>query len=336
MSSRRMEKSKGYWRLVMAEFLKRRLSVAALVVTILLIGVAVLARYIANDVPIVLKRQGTTYFPSTFDYPELRYVDWRDYVDNLPRGEWVLMPPVAMSPNRTDIFNRLQAPSKEHPMGTDDLGRDVLARMIWGARVSLSVGFIAVGIYVTIGIIAGSIAGYFGGIVDLAISRVVEVVICFPSFFLILTIIALVEKMSIYYLMFAIGVVSWTGVARLIRGEFLKLRTNDFAVAAVALGVPARRVMFRHILPNAVAPVLVSATFGIAGAILVESGLSFLGFGVPPPTPSWGAILSLAQQYVYQAWWLTAFPGAAIFVSILCYNLIGEGLRDAIDPRLRI
>jgi peptide/nickel transport system permease protein len=142
--------------------------------------------------------------------------------------------------------------------------------------------------------------------------------------------------MNIYYLMFAIGIVGWTGVARLVRGEFLKLRVQDFAVAARALGVPTRRVIFRHVMPNAMAPVLVSATFGIAGAILTESGLSFLGFGVPEPTPSWGAILRLAGEYVYTAWWLTAFPGAAIFLSVVCYNLIGEGLRDATDPRLKI
>jgi len=329
-------KSASYWRLVAREFFRRKLSVAALCGVAVFILVALFAPYLANDAPIILKKDGKTYFPSTFDYPELRTIDWPEYMRNLPVGQWALMPPLPIGPERADIFNRLQPPSREHLMGTDDLGRDVLARMIWGSRISLSVGFVAVGIAVVIGIIVGATAGYFGGAVDIVISRVIEIVICFPTFFLLLTIIALVARVNIYYLMFAIGIVGWTGVARLIRGEFLKLRQQEFVVAARALGVPSRRVMFRHILPNAIAPVLVSATFGIAGAILTESGLSFLGFGVPPPTASWGSILSLARQYVYQAWWLTAFPGAAIFLSILCYNLIGEGLRDAVDPRLKV
>lgn len=329
-------KSASYWRLVAREFFRRKLSVAALAGVAAFIFVALFAPYLANDAPIILKRGGRLYFPSTFDYSELRTIDWADYMKNLPVGEWALMPPLPRGPERANIFNRLQAPSREHPMGTDDVGRDVFARMIWGSRISLSVGFVAVGIAVVIGIIVGSAAGYFGGAVDIVISRIIEVVICFPTFFLLLTIIALVARVNIYYLMFAIGIVGWTGVARLVRAEFLKLRKQDFSVAARALGVPAPRIMFRHILPNAIAPVLVSATFGVAGAILTESGLSFLGFGVPPPTASWGSILSLARQYVYQAWWLTAFPGAAIFLSILCYNLIGEGLRDAVDPRLKV
>ena len=337
MSEDGARKSRSYWRLVAREFMRRRLSVAGLAATVVLILVAVFAPYIANDVPIVLTRKGQTYFPSTFDYSQLRSTDWARYVENLPVGEWVLMPPLPIGPNRTNIYgrNRLAAPSREHLMGTDDLGRDVLSRMIWGARISLSVGFVAMGIAVVIGVVVGAIAGYFGGTTDILISRVIEVVMCFPTLFLLLTIIALVEKMNIYYLMLAIGLVSWTGVARLVRGELLRLREHDFAVAARALGVPPHRVIFRHILPNAIAPVLVSATFGIAAAILIESALSFLGFGVPPPTASWGSILSLARQYVYQAWWLTAFPGAAIFFSILCYNLVGDGLRDAVDPRLK-
>jgi len=329
-------KSASYWRLVAREFFRRKLSVAALAGVAAFIFVALLAPYLANDAPIILKRGGRLYFPSTFDYPALRMIDWADYMKNLPVGEWALMPPLPTGPERADIFNRLQSPSREHLMGTDDVGRDVFARMIWGSRISLSVGFVAVGIAVVIGIIVGSAACYFGGAVDIVISRIIEVVICFPTFFLLLTIIALVARVNIYYLMFAIGIVGWTGVARLVRAEFLKLRKQDFSAAARALGVPAPRIMFRHILPNAIAPVLVSATFGVAGAILTESGLSFLGFGVPPPTASWGSILSLARQYVYQAWWLTAFPGAAIFLSILCYNLIGEGLRDAVDPRLKV
>ncbi len=334
--SSRVRKSPSYWRLVAREFLRRRLAMAALIVTAVLVIIALAAPYLANDAPIALHWKGKWYFPSTFDYAELRGTDWVVFYSQMTSEDWALVPPIPYSPRKADLFLRLQAPSSEHLLGTDDLGRDVLSRMIWGGRVSLSVGFVAVGIAVLIGVAVGAAAGYFGGLSDIVISRLIEVVICFPTFFLILIIIASVRRMNIYYLMLAIGIVGWTGVARLVRGEFLKLREQDFAVAARALGVPSRRIMFRHVLPNAIAPVLVSATFGIAGAILTESGLSFLGFGVPPPTASWGSILSLARQYVYQAWWLTVFPGAAIFLSVLCYNLIGEGLRDAVDPRLKV
>ena len=327
---------RSYWGLVRREFMRRPLAVGALGAVVILVLVAVFAPYLADDAPIILRHNGRIYFPSTFSYREFQTTDWAQFVDRLQVGDWVLMPPVPRGPGTTDIAGFLSRPSREHLCGTDDLGRDVLARMIWGSRISLSVGFVAVGIAVLIGIVLGAVAGYFGGAIDIVISRIIEVVICFPVFFLILIIIALVPKMSIFYLMFAIGIVGWTGVARFVRAEFLKLRGQDFAVAATALGAPALRIIFRHILPNAMAPVLVSATFGVAGAILTESALSFLGFGVPPPTASWGSILSLARQYVYEAWWLTAFPGAAIFMSVLCYNLIGEGLRDAVDPRLKV
>lgn len=327
---------RSYQALVTREFAKRRMAVAALAVTLTLVAVALAAPFLANDAPIALRQNGSWHFPSTLNTGQFRATDWPEYVDNLPEGDWVLMPPVQAGPNSAMILDRLEPPSSEHLMGTDDLGRDVFSRMIWGARISLSVGFVAVGIAVFIGVIVGAVAGYFGGIVDIVVSRIIEIVICFPMFFLVLIIIAVVPKMNIYYLMFAIGIVGWTGVARLVRGEFLKLREQDFTVAAKALGAPVTRIIFRHILPNAIGPVLVSATFGIAGAILMESGLSFLGFGVPPPVASWGSILAQARDYVYTAWWLTAFPGAAIFISVLCYNLIGEGLRDAVDPRLKL
>ena len=209
----------------------------------------------------------------------------------------------------------------------------MLARMIYGARISLSVGFVAVSIAAVIGVILGSVAGYFGGIVDHIINRLIEIILTIPTFFLIIAIIAFLPP-SIYNIMAVIGLTGWTGIARLVRAEILKLKKMEFVLAARALGASHARIISRHLLPNAMAPVLVSVVFGIAGAILTESSLSFLGFGVPPPTPSWGDILSQSRDYIEFAWWLTIFPGLAIFTSITAYNLVGEGLRDAMDPKL--
>ena len=206
--------------------------------------------------------------------------------------------------------------------------------MIWGGRVSLSVGIVAVAIYVTIGIVVGSLAGYFRGMCDLIVSRIIEVVICFPAFFLILTIVALIGP-GLFNIMVVIGLTGWTGIARLVRGEFLRLVDQEFVLAGRALGYSPLRLIFRHVLPNALAPVLVSATFGVAGAILTESALSFLGLGITVPTPSWGGILADGRSALTRAPWLIHFPGLAIFVTITSYNLVGEALRDAADPRLR-
>ncbi|WP_162130592.1 ABC transporter permease [Schlesneria paludicola] len=224
--------------------------------------------------------------------------------------------------------------SGPHWLGTDEAGRDVLCRIIWGGRVSLSVGLVAVAIYVAIGIVVGAIAGYFRGVPDLVISRLIEVMICFPTFFLILTIVAFFGP-SIMNIMVIIGLTGWTGIARLVRGEFLRLVDQEFVLAGRALGYSPIRIIFRHVLPNAMAPVLVSATFGIAGAILTESALSFLGLGISKPTPSWGGLLADGREALLHAPWLIHFPGLAIFITITAYNLMGEALRDASDPRLR-
>ncbi len=240
----------------------------------------------------------------------------------------------SIDPTAIDISKSLQPPSWEHPMGTDDLGREVLVRMLYGARISLLVGFVAVGISTLIGILCGALAGYYGGWIDAVIMRFVDIMLCFPTFFLILAVIAFLDP-SIWNIMIVIGLTSWMGVARLVRAEFLSLRERDFVLAAQVLGASDARLIFRHILPNALSPVLVSATLGVAGAILTESALSFLGIGVQPPTPSWGNMLIVGKQTLGSAWWLSVLPGLAILITVLGYNLLGEGIRDALDPRLK-
>lgn len=240
----------------------------------------------------------------------------------------------SIDPAAIDVSKSLQPPSWEHPLGTDDLGREVLVRMLYGARISLLVGFVAVGISTLIGILCGALAGYYGGWVDAVMMRFVDIMLCFPTFFLILAVIAFLEP-SIWNIMIVIGLTSWMGVARLVRAEFLSLRQRDFVLAAQTLGASDGRLIFRHILPNALSPVLVSATLGVAGAILTESALSFLGIGVQPPTPSWGNMLIIGKQTLGSAWWLSVFPGLAILITVLGYNLLGEGIRDALDPRIK-
>jgi peptide/nickel transport system permease protein len=247
----------------------------------------------------------------------------------------VLTPYIApYDPNIIDVDKILMPPSWEHLFGTDDLGRDVFTRMLYGAGISLKVGFVAVGIAVLVGVFLGAIAGYYGGWIDIIIMRFVDIMLCFPSFFLILAVIAFMEP-SIFNIMVVIGLTSWMGITRLVRAEFLTLKERDFVLAEKAMGADNFRIIFVHILPNAMAPVLVAATLGIASAVLVESALSFLGIGVQPPTPSWGNILTQGQSVLGIAWWLSFFPGMAILVTVLGYNLLGEGIRDAIDPRLK-
>lgn len=225
-------------------------------------------------------------------------------------------------------------------LGTDELGRDVFARMLQGSFVSLAVGFIAVGISVFIGILLGGLSGFYGNVklgiitVDTLIMRFTDVMLCFPTFFLILTVVALLGQ-SILNIMVVIGLTSWMGTARFVRAEFLALRKQDFVVAATSLGLPERRIIFRHMVPNAIAPVLVSATIGVATAILTESALSFLGFGVQPPDATWGNILADGKGFIFDAPWLFFIPGIAILVVVLAFNLVGEGLREAMNPKLR-
>lgn len=255
-----------------------------------------------------------------------------------------LKPPFSV-PNRQVVPREVQPRLGIYPFGTDELGRDVFARMLEGSFVSLSVGFVAVGIAVAIGLAVGGIAGYYGRVpiglgrfrlmtVDTLITGLIDVMLSFPAFFLILTVVAILRP-SIWNIMIVIGLTSWEGTARFVRAEILSLREQEFVQAAAALGAPGPRLVLRHLIPNSVAPVLVSATLGIAGAILTESGLSFLGFGVPPPDATWGNILSDGKRYLFDAPWLTFIPGTAIFLLVLAFNLFGEGLRDALNPRLR-
>jgi peptide/nickel transport system permease protein len=236
-------------------------------------------------------------------------------------------------PNEIDRYNILNPPNIQHPLGTDELGRDIMSRMIWGSRISLAVGFVAVGIATLIGILLGSVAGYYGGWAERIIMRFIDIMLSIPTFFLILAVIAFVGP-SIWNIMVIIGLTSWMGVARLVRAEFLSIKEREYVLAARALGVSDLRIILKHIMINSMAPVFVSAILGVASAILVESALSFLGLGVQPPTPSWGNILTSGKDNIEIAWWLSVFPGFAILITVLSYNLFGEGLRDASDPRL--
>jgi peptide/nickel transport system permease protein len=332
-------RSLSYTALVWSQFRQNRRALWSLYAILVLMFVALFADFIANDKPYFVKIEGQTYFPIVADYgarlgvralPEqLRDVDFKT-VPN--QGIW--FPPVPYAPRRADLSEEsFSQPTGRHWLGTDQLGRDVASGMIHGARISLTIGIVVTVIQLTVGVLLGGLAGYYGGWVDLALSRFFELMLAIPTFFLILTVAAVLPP-SIYNVMAILGLTGWVGVARFVRSEFFKLRELDFVQAARALGVSNASVMFRHILPNALAPVLVSASFSVASAILAESGLSFLGIGVPADLVTWGSILAVSEQNTF-AWWLAVFPGLAIFLTVTAYNLLGDGLRDALDPRLK-
>jgi peptide/nickel transport system permease protein len=309
-------------------FRRSKLATAALLYVVTMSTIAFLAPLIANRKPLLERTAHGWSAPALADF-------WLDDPDLDPRKDaatFTLRAPIAFSPNTIDLRSRLAPPAYPHYLGTDDLGRDVLARMIHGARVSLAVGLLATLIAVVVGSFFGAIAGYYGGAADWIVSRTIEVVLCFPFLFLVLGIVALF-KPSMTTLMVALGLTSWTSEARYVRGEFLRIREAEFAQAARASGARDGRIIFRHLLPNALAPVIVAASFGVAAAILTESALSFLGLGVPLPTASWGTILSAAGEHIEYAWWLVLFPGLAIFSTVASFNIVGERLREALDPR---
>ncbi len=237
-------------------------------------------------------------------------------------------------PYHADVSKVLEPPSGAHLLGTDQIGRDVLSRILYASRVSLAVGFVSVGIATAIGVILGAASGYHGGVVDAMIMRLVDLMLVFPRFFLLLAVLAFLQP-SIWTIMAVIGLTGWMGVARLVRAEFLSLKEREFVIWSQSIGASAYRIIWRHILPNALAPVLVAMTLGIPAAILTESGLSFLGLGVQPPYATWGNILNDGKDSIEIAWWLSVYPGLAILITVLSYNLLGEGIRDALDPRLR-
>ncbi|HKA28701.1 MAG TPA: ABC transporter permease [Candidatus Binatia bacterium] len=333
-------RSESYARLVWRQYRRNWLAMLSLYGILALAFVAVFADFIANEKPYVVRVEGRTYAPILVDYAvfaglmtmpaALRDLDYR----HLPQDARAWFPPIPYSPSRADLSEEAFAPpSARHWFGTDQLGRDVASGMVHGSRISLTVGLVVVAIQLTIGMLLGGLAGYYGGGVDLVLSRVFEVMLSIPTFFLILTVAAVLPP-SIYNVMVILGLTGWVDIARLVRGESLKLRSLDFVTAARSLGAGTRAIMMRHLLPNGLAPVLVSASFGVASAILAESGLSFLGIGVPAGLVTWGSILAVSQQNTF-AWWLAVFPGLAIFLTVTAYNLAGDGLRDALDPHLR-
>ncbi len=299
---------------------------------VLVVALALLAPVIASDRPIVMTLNGEVLFPALHEDARTRTLTRDELIAAMTESDWAVWPIHDQSPDTNDLDHRLSGPSGDHPFGTDQNGRDVLARIIHGGRVSLAVGFVSMGITLAIGLIIGALAGWLGGWTDILISRVIEVVICFPTFFLILTVMAFWPP-SIWNIMIVIGITGWTGIARLVRGEVLKLKNEEFVLSARVTGTGSLKILFQHVLPHAMAPVIVSAVFDVAGAMLTESSLSFLGFGVQPPTSSWGQILGQSKPYVRSAWWLIVFPGIVLFLSITAYNVLGDRLRERADPR---
>lgn len=324
---------------VWAALRRNRRAMGGLRVVAVLAVLALLADFVANEKPLYIEIDGRVHAPAVLDYavwtglsawpPELANADWPRLVE---RADRVIRAPIPYSPTRVDISGDVfEPPSTRHWLGTDGLGRDVAAGMVHGIRVSLTIGLVVVAIQASIGILLGGLAGYYGGVTDLVLSRLFELMLGIPTFFLIITVAAIFPP-SIYTIMVILGLTGWVGIARFVRSEFLKVRAQDFVVAAQSIGAGDLRVMLRHILPNAIAPVLVSMSFGVASAILTESGLSFLGIGVPQHLVTWGSILSVARSNTF-AWWLAIYPGFAIFATVTAYNLLGDGLRDALDPR---
>jgi peptide/nickel transport system permease protein len=353
---RKLPKGRGYWPEVWRRYRKNALGMIALAYVAALTLVAIFSPAIAGTKPVVCRYKGQLTMPCLGYF----YQPWEDTTEvaqdmrkrytpeklaEEDSESWAVWPLVFQDPFRRvrkgewpeqpgNPSGNEGKPNDYNLLGTNQRGVDVFAVLVHGTRTALLVGFVSTGIAAVIGMTLGAMAGYFGGWADMLLSRMIEVMMCVPTLVLILALLAVVERPTIWHTMVVLGVTGWTGIARLMRAEFLKLRTTEYVTAARALGVGQARLMFRHILPNALAPVLVPITFGIAAAILIENALSFLGLGPPPPSASWGSLLSAGQRNL-ELWWLILFPGTAIFLTVLAYNLIGEGLQEATDPRLR-
>lgn len=336
-------RNESYARRVWRRLRRNRMSMAGLAIIVALAFVAVFADFIASDLPIALHYKGETYIlPNVFHPTALQATNNRELRRDMTVDEWAIFPlydwgPYSIPPLMEMLEDPPQAPSDTHILGTDNTGRDTFARLVHGTRISLSIGVVAVSIYLVIGAFLGLLAGYFGGWTDRIISRVTEMVLNFPLLFLLLAIQGVLEKTTVFSTMVVIGLTRWTDPCRLVRAEVLRVRELDYVQASRALGASSLRILLRHVLPNAVTPLFVTATFGIASAVLIESALSFLGFGAPDPTASWGLLMTdgFTSILLPAARPLVLLPGLAIFITVTAFNLFGEGLQDAIDPRLK-
>ena len=330
----------SYRQVVWRQFKKNKPALAGLYGIIFLSIIAIGADFIAGNKPLYLSYRGKTYFPVVTQY--MVYLNLGDFPKELKRrrnlkrlkADAMVLPPIPYAPGEIKLTRKYQPPSSEHWLGTDRLGRDVLSGLIHGTRYALTIGLVSVGISLIIGVTLGALAGYYGGWVDLLLSRFFEIWAAIPTLILILTFAAILPP-SIFMVMIILGVTGWVGIARLARSQFLQVRSFDFVAAANSLGCSTSRILFNHILPNAIAPILVPVAFGVAAAILTEGGLSFLGVGIPAEAITWGSILAGARSNA-AAWWLVVVPGMAIFLSVSMYSLLGDGLRDALDPKMKI
>ncbi|GAA4432532.1 ABC transporter permease [Bremerella cremea] len=351
------QQSLGFWATSWRHYRKRKFAMAGLIYVIFLGLVAIFSPAIVGTKPIVCYYKGNIYFPAMGYYNP----SWENaifttgdhfnnrYEPNLKQNDpnsWAIWPLI-----RQDPIERVQAdwfegqpanplsiegnPSGQHYFGTSSVGVDVFAQLVHGTRVALLVGFVSMAIASVIGIVIGAVSGYYGGWVDFILSRFIEIILCVPTLILVIALLAMVVSPSIWQVVFVIGLTGWTGIARLTRAEFMKLKQIEYVAAAKAMGAGPLRIMFVHILRNALAPILVPISFGIAGAIFTESALSFLGIGADSQTPTWGDVLKEGQDHIRSMWWLSFFPGLAIFTTVLAYNLIGEGIQEATDPRTR-
>ena len=324
--------AEGTW----ARFRRRPSARAGVAVIGGLAAIAMLSPILATDQPLLSRDRRGLHAPAFAGYP----IVGRSFEPAVPGStasetRVLLRAPVPHSPYGIALAEKLQPPSRRHWLGTDDLGRDVLARLIAAAPASMTIGLASASASMIVGLLLGGLAGSAGGIADLVVSRLMEIVLCFPAIFLLLALVALWGP-SASTIVLAIALTSWPNEARFARAEILKARELDSTRAATAAGLSPFQIFRSHLIPSALGPVLVSATFGVASATLAEASLSFLGLGVPPPRPSWGGVLALSEAFAEQAWWLALFPGLAIFATVAAYNLVGDAWRDALDPRLEV